>query len=358
MKRFVPLLAAAALATLPAPGALVAQVAPERLSPPVFDVTPPSERVRGPLESMNVVERGCLAEPPTDLRRRVVDIAVQEWAFFGFPVLDRVNGARLLPSSGPRAGPVAFEYTTRRAPPPSPEEGARVAASIAGYWAVTPEGPGIVREQVRRWGERGPGVRWNAPWSAAFISWVMCEGGLGTRDRFHRAIAHWTYVDQAIRARDGRESRAGYVAYDLGERTVEPGDLLCSSRRPVYRSLADRRRQVGQGASTHCDIVVEVDAVGERILAIGGNVLRAVSLKVLPGRLAPDGGLFALSGSGVTLYAHLKLRGEPIGPRALSESPVLAALVDGDGASRFSHASLVLTALGVRGAWVAGDDRE
>ncbi len=358
MTRLAPLLVAVALAPVLAPGSLGAQVAPERLSAPLFDVTSPVERVQGPLEGMRVVDLACRAEAPEDLRRRLVDIAIQEWAFFGFPVLDRLNGARLLPPSGSRVGPVAFEYTTRRAPPPTPEEGARVAASIAGYWAVTPEGPGIVRAQVRRWSERGAGERWNAPWSAAFISWVMCEGGLGTRDRFHRAIAHWTYVDQAIGARDGREPRAGYVAHDIGERTVEPGDLLCSSRRPVYRSLADRRRQMGQGASTHCDIVVEVDAERERILAIGGNVLRAVSLKVLPGRLAPDGGVFARSANGATLYAHLKLRAEPVGPRALAESPVLAAFVEGEGASRFNRGSLVLAALGVQGAWLAGEDRE
>lgn len=377
MKTPVLLLAVGSL--LVAPLHSGAQQVPERLTAQVFDVTPPSEWVEGPLSRMEVVRRECRAVPGPELRRRIVDIAIQEWAFFGFPVLDRLNGARLLPATGPQVGPVVFENTTRRAPTPTAEEGERVAASIAGYWAVTPEGRGIVQQQNRRWAERGAGVRWNAPWSAAFISWVMCEGGLGTNDRFRRAIAHWTYVDQAIYARDGQEGNAGYVAYDIGERTVEPGDMLCSSRRPVYRSLADRRRQMGQGASSHCDIVVEVDGERERILAIGGNVLRAVSLKVLPGRRDPEGGVRASRDSNVPLYAHLKLRAEPIGVRALSESQVLAAFVTPPGPftadataaasarpvvpvpgprPSLSRAAAVLIALGVQGPWSASEDRE
>jgi len=355
MKSLSSLLAAAVLLLAPLPS--WAQQAPERLPAGVFDVTPPSEWARGPLSQMSVVQPGCRTDPPEDLRRRIVDIAIQEWAFFGFPVLDRLNGARLLPGNGIQAGPVTFEPTTMRAPLSSAQEGERVAASIAGYWAVTPEGRGIVVEQSRRWSQGGAAARWNAPWSAAFISWVMCEGGLGTRDRFARAIAHWTYVDQAIRARDGMARGAGYVAHDIGEVPVEPGDLLCLARRPAYQNLAQRRRQMGQGARSHCDIVVEVDPQGERILAIGGNVLRAVSLKVLPGQRAPDGGVFARSAPGAPIFAHLKLRADPIGPRALGESPVLAALAGGNGMPATSHvpassrALLVLGALGVEGPW-------
>ena len=155
-------------------------------------------------------------------------------------------------------------------------------ASIAGYWAVTPEGSWIVGRQNDDWkGPDGIGARWNAPWSAAFISWVMCEAGLGKAAQFQRAIAHHAYIDQAIRARDGRAAQAAFAAYDMGETAINPGDLLCSSRRPVYRTLAERRRQPGVGARTHCDIVVKVDETRERILAIGGNVRATVSLKLL-----------------------------------------------------------------------------
>ena len=164
-----------------------------------------------------------------------------------------------------------------------PAEAARVAASIAGYWAVTPEGSWIVARQNDRWnGPDGIAARWNAPWSAAFVSWVMCEAGLGATTQFQRAVAHHTYIDQAIRARDGRAPEAAFVAYDAGETAIAPGDLLCSSRRPAYRTIAERRRQMGVGARSHCDVVVQVDEARERILAIGGNVRGVVSLKPLP----------------------------------------------------------------------------
>ncbi len=293
MPRFSLLHLALPLAALVAiAGGASAQTAPERLPVDVFDVAAPSQRVDGALSRMRVTTRSCQVAAPVDLRRRIVDIALQEWAFFGFPVLDRLNGARLLPGAGMRAGRVVFENTTRRAPTPSAREGSRVAATIAGYWAVTPEGPGIVEAQTRRWARRGPGTRWTAPWSAAFISWVMCEGGLSERDQFRRAIAHWTYIDQAIQARDRRAAATGFTAFEIGEQPVEPGDLLCSGSRPRYANLAERRAQMGEGARSHCDIVVQVEADQERILAVGGNVLRAVSLKVLPARRMGHGAVW------------------------------------------------------------------
>lgn len=353
MRPRVPTLVAAVLLGFPAATAGQSLTFPsERLAAGLLDITPPSEWVRGAPGSMDVVGRECRSVPPAQVdRRRIVDIAVQEWAFFGFPVLDRLNGARLLPPGSSPSRRPTFENTTRRAPALNAREGERVAASIGGYWAVTPEGRGIVRQQNDVWNQRGTGAAWNAPWSAAFISWVMCEAGLGTNDRFRRAIAHWTYIDQAIQARDGRAPVAAYEAYDIGERTVQPGDLLCLGRRPQYRSIAERRRQMGVGASGHCDIVVAVDEARERILAIGGNVLRSVSLKVLGGQRAPGGGLYARATPGVQLYAHLRLRAPDIAPNPLADSPVLLAYTCPSAGAVADRARIVLTELGVHGPW-------
>ena len=202
-----------------------------------------------------------------------------------------------------------------------------MAASIAGYWAVTPEGSWIVQKQNDDWnGPYGMAVRWNAPWSAAFVSWVMCEAGLGTMSQFERAIAHHTYIDQAIRARDGRAPQAVFVAYGAGETAITPGDLLCSSRRPAYRTIADRRRQLGVGARSHCDIVVKVDEARERILAIGGNVRGAVSLKLLRADRAADRPLRLVDmEEDRPIFAHLKLRADPIEANALDSSPTIKA---------------------------------
>ena len=256
----------------------------------------------------------------------MVNVAVQEWAFFGFRVVDQTDvnyraeffDGGALPD-GPRNGP-----RPSRLPAP---EAARVAASIAGYWAVTPEGSWIVAKQNEWWnGEYGTGVRWNAPWSAAFISWVMCEAGLGAPDQFKRAIAHHAYIDQAIRARDGRAPQAAFVAYDAGETAIAPGDLLCSSRRPAYRTIAQRRNQLGIGARSHCDVVVKVDEARERILAIGGNVRGVVALKLLRATREAGKPLRLIDMEEARpIFAHLKLRAAPIEANALDASPTFKA---------------------------------
>jgi len=336
MRLAVLALAAGLMASTPTVAAAQDASLP-RLPSQLLDVVPPSTWVQGAPGQM-VVRRGeCRDFPADQLRRRIVDIAVQEWAFFGFPVLDLRNGARLTPPGAlSGSGGRAPQWTVgpQRTPPLGPQESARVASTIAGYWAATPQGPGIVREQNGSWnGPSGVAARWRAPWSAAFISWVMCEAGLGSPQTFQHAIAHWTYVDQAIRARDGGSPQAGFVAYDIGDAEVEPGDLLCQSNRPAYRSLAERRRHLGSGARSHCDVVVEVDEDRERVLTIGGNVLRVVRLKIFPAPRDASGKLRPESGEGRPLYAHLKLRADAIEARAIRSSATFQAPECSNGAA-------------------------
>jgi len=265
---------------------------------------------------MTVVARECRAPGTADVRRRLADLAVQEWAFFGFKRANANEAGEEPDAPGAQAQPAdddELRDRRRRRSRLPPAEALRVAASIAGYWAVTPEGSWIVARQNDRWnGEDGIAARWNAPWSAAFISWLMCEGGLATTGQFQRAIAHHAYIDQAIRARDGRDLRAAFVAYDPGEAAILPGDLLCASRRPAYRTLADRRRQMGVGARSHCDLVIDVDEATATIDAIGGNVRGVVSMKTLPAVRLPSGLLRPHTGDDERpLFAHLKLRAAP-----------------------------------------------
>jgi hypothetical protein len=304
------------------------QTSPRRLPREQLDVLPPSARISGAPGTMTIRDTSCRTLPDAQVRRRIVDVAVQEWAFFWFGIVDETIERRTERVSSDDADP----------PPPrarrrfrwlNPEESARVAPTIAGYWAVTPEGGWILANQNEEWkGPDGVAARWRDPWSAAFISWVICESGLSDSSRFQRAVAHHVYIDQAIRARDTSASRAAFVAHDIGERAVEPGDLLCSGRRPAYRTLADRRRQMGDGARTHCDIVVKLDPAAARILAIGGNVRGVVSLKLLPavrdsgGRLQPAG---ADEERGA-VFAHLKLRTAVIEADALDRAPTVRAI--------------------------------
>jgi hypothetical protein len=330
LSALVPAVVLIALTAVPETDAQ--QTGVERLPANVLDVRPPSARVRGMPGAMAIQSRPCRTLPSRETRRRIVDIAVQEWGFFGFRVVDRteVVTSAAAGSEDSGGGDVSADVRGSRGRrfrlPPA--EAARVASSIAGYWAVTPEGSWIVERQNEEWlGPDGMAARWNAPWSAAFISWVMCEAGLGTPDQFRRAIAHHAYIDQAIRARDGRTSQAAFAAYDTGETVITPGDLLCSSRRPVYRTIADRRRQMGIGARTHCDVVVTVDEANHRIQAIGGNVRGTVSLKLLRAQRETGKPLRVVDPDEDErpIFVHLKLRADPIAADALASSVTMKA---------------------------------
>ena len=316
MKPLIVVLAVASTATVGAQ-----QAAFDRLPPDILDAVAPSARVTGGLGAMKIRRTSCRTAPMNEIRQRIVDLAVQEWAFFGFIVVDQT----IVEASGPG------QPRRRRWRRPGRAESARVAGSIAGYWTVTPEGGWILDAQNAAWrGPRGVGSRWRYPWSAAFVSWVTCEAGLGEASRFRRAVAHHVYIDQAIRARGADTPAAAFAAYDVGEAPVAPGDLLCSARRPAYRSIAERRRQMGVGARTHCDIVVKVEPSRRRILAIGGNVRSAVSLKLLPAAAGPGGGLRPLPGRR-RIFAHLKLRFPSIAADALDHTPTMRVVRCTDG---------------------------
>ena len=274
----------------------------ERLPLDVLDVTPPGERVSGTPGQLQIVNRSCRQSPGTEIRQRIVDIASQEWTFFGSSVIDMTSQEELETNNGRRP---RFWRTNWM----DEEEAARLADDVAGYWAAAPDSSWIVNKQNQRWQELGITARWRDFWSAAFISWVMCESGLGKPEQFQRAIAHHTYIDQAIRARDGLEPESAYVAYDVGEAEILPGDMLCRGSRPEYRNLDQRRGQMGEGARTHCDVVIEMDAVNKQVRVIGGNVRGSVRMKLLPIDLANSGNLMPQPYGGRQIFLHLKLSG-------------------------------------------------
>ena len=294
----------------------------ERLSTDQFDVLSPAARVEGPPGAMQITNRSCQSSAPETIRGRIVDVAVQEWGFFGFPVVDET---KIVDSPSRR------RRSWRRMSWLNPEESGRVAHSIAGYWSVTPDGRWILSRQNDVWmGRDGIAARWRDPWSAAFISWVMCESGSNDRSHFRRAIAHHTYIDQAIEAGEKDDPHAAFVAFEVGQRPVEPGDLLCFSRRPRYQSVAERREDLGDGIRSHCDFVVKVEPEKERILAIGGNVRGAVRMKLLPAVFADDaadtGTVTSISTGRRTVFAHLKLQAEAIPSDSFDNSPTMSTV--------------------------------
>ena len=298
-----------------------AQVLPlERLSGAGLDLYAPDQRVSGTPGEMTFDNRSCEPREVSDIRRRIVDIAVQEWAFFGFSVVDQ---------TGPQA-PFRSGSFVRR-PWMDPTESARVASSIAGYWSVTPDGDWILERQNNFWqGPLGVGERWRDPWSAAFISWTMCEAGFSEFAQFRRSINHRTYIDQAIHSRDANVEETAFVAYDVGEKVIEPGDLVCTARRHGYRTLDDRRRHLGEGARTHCDIVVHVDAAQNRVLGIGGNVRGRVSLKLIYAvNDSEDPQLHSVVGrENRSTFAHLKLSAATSERTGLLHTPSMRKLAN------------------------------
>ena len=60
----------------------------ERLPGETLAVTSPATRVRGEPGGMQVVETSCRSQPMEGVRQRIVSIALQEWAYFGFSVAD------------------------------------------------------------------------------------------------------------------------------------------------------------------------------------------------------------------------------------------------------------------------------
>jgi len=296
----------------------------ERLPSTYLAVMSPAERVRGEPGQMQVLETGCRNESLSGARERIVDIALQEWAYFGFSVADET--VERPPASAGNALFGGGQRSRRGFPRLNPEESARLADSIAGYWAITGDGSWILNRQNEVWSGSGVAARWRDPWSAAFISWVMCESGLGDNARFDRAINHHTYIDQAIRARDLGNAETAYVAYDVGEQAIEPGDLLCAARRPTLSSLNERRTQLGDGIRSHCDIVIKVEVDRQRVLAIGGNVRGSVSLKLLPAEFATAEDVERVGRGRGQIFAHLKLRAEPISGDPFRLSPTLKML--------------------------------
>jgi len=289
----------------------------DRLPAEILDVRAPSERISGSPGSMQILDRSCRAMPGAELRSRIVNAAVQEWAYFGFTVLDYTD---IEVSSATRSN------SRRRWSLLDPEQALRLADSIAGYWAAAPDSGWILQRQNNTWNSRGMSSRWRDPWSAAFISWVMCESGLGDEARFARAVAHHTYIDQAIQARDNGDDQVAFQAFEIGEREVLPGDMLCRGSRPAYQSVAERRNHLGVGARTHCDIVVKVDTEMPGFHVIGGNVRATVGMKLLPGTKTASGFIKPVPYGNRALFAHLKLDAEPLPLNALDLSPTMQVL--------------------------------
>lgn len=230
-------------------------------------------------------------ETQADLRQRMIDLAAREWEAFHFPILDIANeNLPLIPSvqtknSGARGHAIvpgnqntiiAGAARSRMLRNGLMEDEASVAARIGGYWAVIPNASAVA-VQNNIWGKGGwPGAGWAQPWSAAFISWVMCEAGL-TKTQFLRAPSHANYLTGFFQNTGG----SAYTPKPLTE-TPAIGDLLCAARDKEISvpHLQDAEQAARNDTPMHCDLIVGL--LPDRILLIGGNVQNAVTMTIAP----------------------------------------------------------------------------
>lgn len=110
------------------------------------------------------------------------------------------------------------------------------------------------------------------PWSAAFISSVHQDAGVGPQ--FFRSPAHSRYIRDAIFKKTTGEQDAAYWGHRITERAPRVGDMVCYSR----QSGVSYDQQPLRYAS-HADIVTAVRP-GE-IDVIGGNVGHSVAKKTV-----------------------------------------------------------------------------
>lgn len=156
-----------------------------------------------------------------------------------------------------------------------------MAPVLRGYWATV--GRNYTENQLT-----DPAFHKHAPWSAAFVSWVMKRAGAG--QAFAYSAAHANYVVSAKASRAGNQANR-FKAYRISEAVPEPGDVICKGRGPGAVTFDN----VKAGIPTHGDIVVGRE--GNELLTIGGNVSNTVALRRVKvdasGRIA-DARFFAI----------------------------------------------------------------
>lgn len=246
---------------------------------------------------------GCLdtaARPPWTRALTMAYAAQQEHAAFGGQTMDA--DGRLIESGDSEA-----EDTRRSAGATPPWQ------RVLNYWqAVDPGLPSIVRYGGLRPADRerlkqaisAPTDNQlraaqaaidrvaviDTPWSAAFISWIARQAGLGP-DEFTFSEAHVDYAGAAWQAgadeAAGRATAYAMRACDITRTPPRIGDLVCQTRgRGAGLDSFDRIGEVlaqrptgGEALPMHCDVVVSVDAAG--FDTVGGNVLQSVTRRRL-----------------------------------------------------------------------------
>lgn len=266
-------LSACASAPKPAPAPPAQAAAP---------ATPPTSPDELPIDP-GLPNRPAWQAPPavfpagTPLVSRIVQIANREHAAWYQPFID-VNGrltsrrvaeaerSRLMDGSEPWERVVAYWRDSGTL--------SRVFGSYAAsYQCQSPLSSSFARNECRSFVI-------DAPWSAAFISYVMAQAGA---NGFRHSPSHIDYIRAAY------HDNGPYGFADPNQTAVALGDMLCYVRnnRVVvgYGGLSSFLASSNAGLQSHCDIVVNITP--NEVWLIGGNVANMVTMRKL--RLDPQG---------------------------------------------------------------------
>lgn len=158
-----------------------------------------------------------------------------------------------------------FEYWDGRQ-----ETDSRMRARLDEYWRSAGIGPQDPSE---------------VPWSAAFVTHVIQSTVPGA---LLPTGAHINYTRDAYKNR-GQSGK--YGAFDPYELSIQPSDIIVTSRGDQLTTWADITSGSGDFRKTHGDIVVSATP-GMQAEAIGGNVGNSVDVNTYPlderGRLVRD----------------------------------------------------------------------
>lgn len=193
-------------------------------------------------------------------RERLVQVALDEWAFFDRDLEGQVPKVEVKGPSGNRS----LVHKERAQP---------YCDRIAIYWLAIPKNQYQKLSQDHAGGGRLDGTT-KLAWSAAFISFCMKKAGADAE--FPYSSGHVAWIRKAIKNRVAEKTAAPIVGYRFGEKTLQAGDLI-----GCWRTNELTYEQAGSKTwyESHTDLVVSVDRQKREALVIGGNVSQSVARK-------------------------------------------------------------------------------
>ena len=213
----------------------------------------------------------ALFPPGTPLKNRIVEVANREHAAWSKPFIDangRLASRRVAEAERSRLsdGSEAWERVVAYWRDSGTLQ--RVFGSYpAAYQCQDPFSSSYARNECRSFVV-------DAPWSAAFISYVMAKAGASG---FRHSASHIDYIRAAYR------SQGPYELVDPNQTPVALGDMLCyvrNNRNVVgFGGLSDFLASGNGGLQSHCDIVVNLTP--NEVWLVGGNVANMVAMRKL-----------------------------------------------------------------------------